>query len=678
MSRSRVFALSAITLFVLGSCLSAQAAEQTAAAIAAPNPVVFGDHEIGVKTTVAVTLSNKTNSKLRFMPQRADKADYVVDKDGCDAEVAPNGSCTFTISFSPHAAGDRSGTVQIEYMASADGKDAKPFPVALTGKGTLPDLGLSTRQLLFSPQRVLVMSLPQAVTLTNNGQKELAITSLSASGDFSVEPANSPAPLKPGDSTVALVRFRPKHEGAATGILTIFSTSGVSPQTVDLSGSTPKILANFYSSSVYAEVLFVAALCLLYWLAMVVVRWHRVALPARALLRAGITALRTELEILVGGDGSSGAAKIKTLLDAASDLIDRKASGSGYGLADFLFWSRGQEITGWGYLHEAEIQMAQFLREATVTARLESTEQRLRLMNDAPSLALANEIHEALTGSPAADLARRRALLAEAFSANYQREDITYTDLISWQNKASWLVGCGLGLILVLSGVVRHHSIIFLVGGLGGLLSRLSRSLDRKDVPTDYGASWTTLFLSPVAGALGAWAGILLSGLAVQLNILGPAFNTDWTDPSQPMALAIALVFGFSERLFDSVLDKVVGKSGIDQTAATNPQPPQRTGDANPGTPGADGKVVIPDPKLPVGTVGVPYLANLSVTGAAGTVQWSTTQGSLPPDLQLGQDGQISGRPKKEGVYDFTVGVSDQTSKSLASRPLTLTIKPAV
>lgn len=116
-------------------------------------------------------------------------------------------------------------------------------------------------------------------------------------------------------------------------------------------------------------------------------------------------------------------------------------------------------------------------------------------------------------------------------------------------------------MICVLVGVDPDRGVLFLVGAIGGLLSRLSRSLERNDVPTDYGASWTTLFLSPVAGALGAWAGILLSALAVELNVLSETFKDLWCCPFTQLALGLALLFGFSERLFDTVLDKLVTKT---------------------------------------------------------------------------------------------------------------------
>ncbi len=431
----------------------------------------------------------------------------------------------------------------------------------------------------------------------------------------------------------------------------------------------PVVISKLCQDDSGKDVKWIGVLCLLFWLGMVIVRWHRIARPSRELLRTQITSLRAELETLpAASQNGTGLGEIGKLLDAARDLIDREKGSSGYGIVDFLFWSRGQEISGWGYVHEAERQMVPFLADATVRVRLEGVEQRLRLATDAPCLALADAIQKDLAAQPADEL-RLRALLAKGLDAVYGREDNGYANLVSWQNKTSWLVGCGLVLILVLAAATQHHAILLLVGAVGGLLSRLSRSLDRKDVPTDYGASWTTLFLSPVAGALGAWAGLLVMELAKELSVLGSAFTTDLANPCEAKTLAIALVFGFSERLLDGVLDKVVGKSGIDQSTTTNPPPAPK--------PGA-GNLAISDLKLPDGTVGTPYPAvKLTTTGAVGNVKWSLTQGALPTGLQLGpDDGSITGTPTAAGVSTFTVQVTDQKDqKTTASLPFKMTVK---
>jgi putative Ig domain-containing protein len=422
------------------------------------------------------------------------------------------------------------------------------------------------------------------------------------------------------------------------------------------------------SAPPWVEISLVFVLGLLYWLAMVVVRWNRIAWPTRELLRAQITSLEGELAALPETEKET-AANVKVLLAAARELI----SGTRLAwLPNFLFWSRGHELTGWGYVHEAETQMARLLRDETVTVRLEAAEQRLRAMKDDSLPVLTEAIRKELASPTTAT--RRQALLAQALAAIYSCEDNSYANLVSWQNKTSWLVGCGLVLVVALTAAIPHHSILFLVGATGGLLSRMSRSLYRKDVPTDYGASWTTLFLSPVAGGLGAWAGILLTGLATKTAVLGAAFAGKWDDPCDQVTLGIALLFGFSERLLDSVLDKLEGKAVGDQAAPAKIKPPQNGAQ---GDQGAAAVFAIKTVKLPEGKEDQPYQeVQLKAENASGKVKWSLKdKEKFPPGLDLAEDGNIKGKPSKAREFNFTVEASDEKGQK-AQKNLAITIKP--
>ena len=66
---------------------------------------------------------------------------------------------------------------------------------------------------------------------------------------------------------------------------------------------------------------------------------------------------------------------------------------------------------------------------------------------------------------------------------------------------------------------------------------------------------------------------------------------------------------------------------------------------------------------LPDGTVKISYGEKLTVTKSAGPYTWSIVAGSLPPGLELAQDktevAVVQGTPTTDGVFRFTVGVSD-------------------
>ncbi len=729
-SRHFVWTLIAVCLLTVNFLLPAhaQAPNTSAPGIVPSTPLSFAPQHLGTTSEPQnVQLTNNSGAKAKLKIGTPSIPDYLKDTTDCDRELDGGQSCLLVVRFSPQVADAnndagtaRQGTVEIGY----EGDDQKPSS-RLTLEGTaLPAfLGMAPKQIVFPKQAASATSSPQMVTLTNlqsadaSGKHDITVSQITAGGDFTIDAPTLPHILKPGASLAVPVRYAPKHEGKSSGILLVTTADG-NVRDIPLAGNTYDLLAGLCSFPPRQEFRFMLVVALTYWLAMIVVRWHRIAQPTRELLRAEIVTVRTELEMLPAtlpipqvpqpgqapaNPGQQQAAivaqaqlpagnvaqppgsaarqrppnwrqQIASVLDAAGLEVSPTVAHKGplYRLANFLFWSRGQEIASWGYVHDAQEKMAAHQPEATAVAKLEVAAQQLKIASDAPSQALAQTITTALNPTQATGPDRLRALLAEALTVLNDRDDTDFAKMAGWQNKASWLVGCGLFIMLVLTRAIPHHAILFVVGGAGGLISRMSRSLNRKDVPTDYGASWTTLFLSPVSGALGAWAGILITELAIKLNVLGSAFQAYFTEPCQATTLAVALVFGFSERLLDDVLDKV------DAAATTNSQPAQKS--TTPATSpqaaaGQPGKLAIQQ-TLPKGQVNAAYKQNLQASGTVGQLTWSVT-GNLPDGLQLTDpaDGTISGTPKQANTFTFTASVKD--ANSTQSQQVTIVIAPA-
>ena len=264
-------------------------------------------------------------------------------------------------------------------------------------------------------------------------------------------------------------------------------------------------------------------------------------------------------------------------------------------------------------------------------------------------------------------LARWRALLFEATQLIYDSRDTNYDSLASWQNKAIWLVGCGILVVVTLSAALPN-AIFFIVGAAGGFLSRLARELKREHVPTDYGASWSTLFLSPVVGAIAGWAGLLLAIMLARLGILGSALQLNWHDPLEPVALGMAFLLGFSERAFDTVLSKL--EDGIFKQATP----------AAPATAASTSLTILTDPKLPDGKVGQDYQdlkLTLKASGGTPDYTWSVSSGSsLPKDLVLDPNGLIHGKPASSGgPTKVIIMVTDKAQKT-ATKEFNITIAP--
>ena len=205
-------------------------------------------------------------------------------------------------------------------------------------------------------------------------------------------------------------------------------------------------------------------------------------------------------------------------------------------------------------------------------------------LEDVKQLARSESLSAALMGRIASTLAERvpeplgrwRALLAEALALIDNDADDKFSGVTGWHNKLMWLVVCALVFLVGLGLVFEGDGVLLLVGAVGGLLSRLQRTIEKSDVPNDYGTTWGALFLSPLTGALTAWGGTLLVVLGVKLSILGTALNLDWNNPNEPTALAIALAFGFSERWFSGILDtvesKIAAPAGSSSTATPAPK----------------------------------------------------------------------------------------------------------
>uniref|UniRef100_UPI002610EF57 hypothetical protein n=1 Tax=uncultured Thermus sp. TaxID=157149 RepID=UPI002610EF57 len=124
---------------------------------------------------------------------------------------------------------------------------------------------------------------------------------------------------------------------------------------------------------------------------------------------------------------------------------------------------------------------------------------------------------------------------------------------------------------------------LFLAGFGGGLLSRLLRVVRTDRLPTDYGAYWVPLFLSPVLGGLAALLGVLVVELGVGLKLLGEGV-TGLLQP--PSVYGLGVVLAFSERLFQGlsqgVEDRLLPPPG---KGGGSPAPPPPAG----GTPGGAG-----------------------------------------------------------------------------------------
>jgi hypothetical protein len=151
--------------------------------------------------------------------------------DDCGSSVPAAGSCAFSVTFVPVAAGSLSGSIVIQ-----DDSAGSPHLIDLSGDSFGPVVSLAPRSLTFSGQQVGTTGAEQIVTLTNTGNTVLSVSGAQVTGDFA-QTNNCSAPLGAGSSCAINITFTPTASGTRIGTLTVSDSAANSPQTDNLTGS---------------------------------------------------------------------------------------------------------------------------------------------------------------------------------------------------------------------------------------------------------------------------------------------------------------------------------------------------------------------------------------------------------------------------------------------------------
>ncbi len=202
----------------------------------------FGGVAVGATSPAQmVTLFNTGNAPLSI--SGISTAGDFSQTSTCGASVAAGGSCTISVTFTPSAAGSRSGT-----LAAADNAPGSPQSVSLTGTGLSPAAALSPPSLAFGDQVVGTASGAPFATLSNTGNSPLYISSITVTGDFA-QTNNCGSAVQAGTNCSISVTFTPTAAGARTGALTVASNSPGGPVTAALAGNGVEYAPTFNPTS---------------------------------------------------------------------------------------------------------------------------------------------------------------------------------------------------------------------------------------------------------------------------------------------------------------------------------------------------------------------------------------------------------------------------------------------
>jgi Right handed beta helix region/Abnormal spindle-like microcephaly-assoc'd, ASPM-SPD-2-Hydin/Disaggregatase related len=210
--------------------LGAYELQATVQASFSPTSLPFPNQFLNTTSSAqAVTLSSTGSTCLNVagLPVTGDFA----QSNTCGAHLPAGQSCVVDVTFTPTAAGTRTGTLTLTGNQSGDAPS-----VTLSGNAVVATASLAPSSLNFGSQLVNMSSAAQAVTLSNTGSGPLQIYSIGISGDFS-QSNTCPASLGAGSSCVIQVTFRPTATGPRSGSLSISSNSVPAAPAVSLSGT---------------------------------------------------------------------------------------------------------------------------------------------------------------------------------------------------------------------------------------------------------------------------------------------------------------------------------------------------------------------------------------------------------------------------------------------------------
>jgi len=185
-----------------------------------PTSLAFGSVPVGTTSgALSITVTNSGTANLNISAISSNLGDYA-ESDNCVGNiVAPSGTCTISVIFTPAATGSRPGSLSI-----SDNASGSPQAAPLTGSG-----GSATVGIVLTPgavnygQVVVGNNASQVLTLTNSGSvNAVSISAGFANGgcvngaDFTLPSQTCGATLNFGNSCTYTVRYAPSSANAAS------------------------------------------------------------------------------------------------------------------------------------------------------------------------------------------------------------------------------------------------------------------------------------------------------------------------------------------------------------------------------------------------------------------------------------------------------------------------------
>jgi len=216
-----------------------------------PTSLGFASTAVGsmaAAQTITVYASLKTGYAISGMTITA-TGDFARSGGTCGTALATGTSCTLLVTFTPTAAGTRTGTLSL-----AQGNTLTPISIALSGTATsttvtAPVAALSPTALTLAATPIGATSAAQNISVSNTGNATLSIAAITLSNpaDFIVAGGTCSAggSVAAGSSCTVSVAFKPAAgtTGTRSGSLSVTHNAAGSPGGVSLNGNATAALA---------------------------------------------------------------------------------------------------------------------------------------------------------------------------------------------------------------------------------------------------------------------------------------------------------------------------------------------------------------------------------------------------------------------------------------------------
>lgn len=192
-------------------------------------------------SSLSISQGSSGNSQITVVPVNGFSDSVTLNAtglpNGVTAQFSPNPTAsTSTLTLTASATATK-GTSTVTVSGTADGlTNTTTIQLTIT-TGSAPGVLLQPASLTFANTIVGNTSAGKSVTMTNNGNALLNITSIAASGDFAISSNTCSSTLAANASCKFKVTFTPTQTGTRTGAVTITDNAPNSPQAVSLTGT---------------------------------------------------------------------------------------------------------------------------------------------------------------------------------------------------------------------------------------------------------------------------------------------------------------------------------------------------------------------------------------------------------------------------------------------------------